>query len=149
MQPLIDAILTKRCTICKEDKTLDNYHPNKSCKYGVVATCKPCSAIRIAQWYSDNRSKRQQLANERNQKRKREAVDRFGDKCFDCKLTYPQYVYQFHHLDPEHKDVNPSYAMSKNPTNMWKELDKCIMLCANCHMIRHHGKEGVDDSTVN
>ena len=135
---------TKVCRVCKWEKALDEYHPNKTCKQGVVGTCRECTRKRTTEWYRDNRAERQLAANTRNQKRKREIVDHFGDKCLDCKLTYPQYVYQFHHLDPNEKDVNPSYALNKRPTEMWKELNKCVMLCANCHMIRHHGKEGVN-----
>lgn len=136
----------KQCTICKEFKPLTDYHPNKSCKYGVVGTCKVCYKIRITKWYSDNRSDRQEKANLRNRSRKQEAVDYFGNQCLDCKQSYPNYVYQFHHLDPTQKDVNPSYAFN-SPTKMWEELSKCVMLCANCHMIRHHGKEAVNETT--
>ncbi len=148
-KPLVDAYSTKSCRICKEIKTLDNFHPNKTCSLGVVGTCKICSKIRIRGWYSDNRSRRQEYANIRNKKRKKEIVEHFGGKCLDCKQSFPQYVYQFHHLDPTQKDVNPSYAMNSTPSEMWKELDKCVMLCANCHIIRHRtvGKEGVNETT--
>jgi len=148
MQPLIDAELSKSCTVCKEEKLLKEFYPNKQCKLGVTGTCRSCSRERISKWYSDNRKERQNAANRLNQKRKREIVDYFGDKCLDCGNTYPQCVYQFHHLEPKGKDVNPSYALSKRPSEMWKELNKCVMLCANCHMIRHHvRKEGVDATT--
>lgn len=135
---------TKICNNCRVEKETSEFHPNKSCKLGVIGTCRKCSAERINTWYGDNRTRRQALANSKNQRRKQEVVQHFGDKCFDCSQTFPQYVYQFHHLDPIKKDVNPSYAMTKRPTEMWKELEKCVMLCANCHMIRHFRKEGVD-----
>lgn len=137
-QALIDA---KECRECKEVKPLPAFHPNKQCKLGVVGTCRSCTRERISKWYSDNRKARQEDANLRNYERKRKIVEHFGNKCADCNTTYPQCVYQFHHLDPKGKDVNPSYAMTKRPSEMWKELAKCVMLCANCHMIRHHGKE--------
>lgn len=150
MQPLIDAITLKSCAVCKEEKELKDFYPNKQCSLGVTGTCRNCSRERINKWYSDNRKERQKAANSLNQKRKRLIVDHFGDRCLDCGNTYPQCVYQFHHLDPKCKDVNPSYALSKRPSEMWKELDKCVMLCANCHMIRHHytRKEGVNGSTT-
>lgn len=138
---------TKVCRVCKEDKLLKEFHPNKSCKQGVTGTCRKCSYTRLRSWYADNRKVRQNAANSRNKRRKSEVVLRFGNKCNDCQLTYPLCVYQFHHLDPTKKDVNPSYAMMNNPEKMWEELNKCVMLCANCHMIRHFGKEGVDGST--
>ena len=146
MQPLLDDI-RKICRVCKEEKPISDYYPNKQCTHGVVGTCIPCYKPRISKWYADNRKVRQDKANTRNRSRKAEAVSKFGDKCADCGNTYPQCVYQFHHLDPSKKDVNPSYALT-SPTRMWEELSKCVMLCANCHMIRHHGKEGVNDSTT-
>lgn len=144
MIALIDAD-TKVCRVCKIEKPLGEYHKNKSCKLGVVGTCRNCTGERITNWYADNRARRQAYANQRNQKRKDEVIEHFGDNCHDCGGTYPRCVYQFHHLDPKGKDVNPSLALTWKPERMWKELDKCVMLCANCHMIRHHGKEGVDN----
>jgi len=133
----------KTCRVCKQTKPISEYHPNKTCSQGVVGTCKLCANIKVSKWYSDNRSKRQNKANERNQLRKKLVVDHFGDKCHDCHQTYPQCVYQFHHLDSSTKDFNPSKALSMSVSKMWKELEKCIMLCANCHMIRHFGKGAV------
>mgnify|MGYP005855513707 CR=1 FL=1 len=45
----------------------------------------------------------------------------------------------FHHLDPQKKDFNLGIAIIQ-----WKwekvkpELDKCILLCANCHRELHY-----------
>lgn len=144
MQPLIDG---KVCRECKVEKELSQFHPNKQCAKGVVGTCRSCTRERISTWYSNNRARRQEVVNETNRKRKRKIVDHFGDKCLDCNQTFPQYVYQFHHLDPTEKDVNPSYAMTQRPSKMWEELNKCVMLCANCHLIRHHGKEAINATT--
>lgn len=128
----------KSCKKCGETKPLSAFYPNKQCSQGVTGTCRECTADRRNQWYADNRERRQEVANKANQDRKREAVEAFGDKCFDCGMTYKQCVYQFHHLDPKEKDINPSEAF-KSPRKMWEELRKCVMLCANCHMVRHYG----------
>jgi len=46
----------------------------------------------------------------------------------------------FHHRDPALKDFGLS---SKGLTRSWekivKELDKCVLLCANCHAEVHDG----------
>lgn len=148
MRPLIDAEM-KSCRVCKEDKPLKAFHLNKSCKQGVVGTCRSCTGERVSGWYITNRSRRQSVANEKNRSRKQKVVDHFGGKCHDCSGIFPNCVFQFHHLDPSQKDINPSGAMARNEETMWIELKKCVMLCANCHMIRHHykGKEGVDETT--
>lgn len=140
MQPLIDKV----CRECGETKPLSDFHPNKQCRGGVVGTCKPCSSVRTRQWYKDNRGRRQQISNEKNRDRKRRAVEHFGDKCHDCGNTYPQCVYEFHHLDPKGKDMNPSKALAMSEKRMWEELSKCIMVCSNCHKMRHFMKGGSD-----
>ena len=129
----------KVCRVCGVEKELKAFHPNKSCSLGVTGTCRDCTRSRINKWYSDNRPRRQKAANDVNKRRKREVIEHFGGKCHDCGGVFPPCVYAFHHLDPSQKDVNPSQAIQNGPRSMWKELDKCVMLCANCHMIRHHG----------
>ncbi|UIW10564.1 HNH endonuclease [Aeromonas phage BUCT695] len=62
--------------------------------------------------------------------------------CRVCKIEKPlsefhQCVYQFHHLEPHTKEGNS--ANIRNWDKLREELDKCVMLCANCHMIRHWG----------
>ena len=47
---------------------------------------------------------------------------------------------EFHHLDPSQKDFGIS---SKGYTRSWdkvkEELDKCILVCSNCHREIHSG----------
>lgn len=125
----------KQCKVCKETKELEAFYPNKQCKLGVTGTCRSCSRTRINGWYQTNRARRQQVANTANQLKKLQAIDYLGGKCHDCENTFQPCVYDFHHLDPSKKDVNPSKALTRK--NWKSELDKCILLCANCHRIRH------------
>lgn len=67
------------------------------------------------------------------------AVNYKGGVCYDCGLRSQYYqVYDFHHLDPTQKDFNIGH---NGHTRSWdktkEELDKCVMLCATCHRIRH------------
>ena len=43
---------------------------------------------------------------------------------------------EFHHLDPKEKDFSISTNI-KSLDLIKKELDKCILLCANCHREEH------------
>lgn len=129
----------KMCRKCLCSKPISEFHPNKACSLGVTGTCRECNRERINKWYKNNQLRRQEVANEANQRKKRMMVDHFGGKCHDCGGSFPLCVYAFHHLDPSQKDYNPSRAIQLGEEKMWKELDKCVMLCANCHMIRHHG----------
>lgn len=61
-----------------------------------------------------------------------------GGKCQICGLVDNPAVYDFHHTDPSKKE----FKLSNQPFNdkSRKELDKCIMVCANCHR-KIHTKE--------
>lgn len=139
MKPLIDGV--KICRVCKIEKPYKDYHLHKHCVGGVTGTCRLCVQEYKRAWYAENRKRRQDKANNVNRSRKRMIVDHFGDKCHDCGNTYHQCVYEFHHLDPTQKDVNPSRALSWKEEKMWTEINKCIMLCSNCHKIRHFASE--------
>lgn len=67
---------------------------------------------------------------------KLKAIEYLGGQCTDCKTSYPQYVYDFHHIDPTIKDFGIARIMQWE--NIILELDKCVLLCANCHRIRHN-----------
>lgn len=69
--------------------------------------------------------------------RKNQAIEYKGSKCFDCKQSFPRQVYDFHHLNPKEKEFNWTKLRLKSWDKIIKELDKCILLCANCHRIRH------------
>lgn len=135
MIPLIEKV----CRVCGVSKELSLFHKNKTCKDGHVGTCRDCTNKRVRGWLEDTRQVRRDLINTRNRERKALAVERFGGVCHDCGGTFPQCVYEFHHLDPSKKDWNPSQSLTHSVERMWKELDKCIMLCSNCHKIRHWG----------
>lgn len=66
------------------------------------------------------------------------AIEYKGNCCSDCKVKFDRpEVYQFHHLNPKEKDVEWVKLKTRNWEKIVKELDKCILLCANCHIIRH------------
>jgi len=130
----------KLCNVCFKDKPYKDFHPNKSCTFGVTGTCRECNYLRISQWYKDNRAKRQLSANQRNRDNKAKAVEYLGGSCSDCFGVFPNCVYDFHHVDGT-KEKNPSAALAGSFDKAVEELDKCVLLCANCHRIRHFGGE--------
>lgn len=66
-------------------------------------------------------------------------INIFGGKCFDCKVSYANYVYDFHHL----RDKKHSIALllvNGKIEEISSEIIKCVLLCSNCHRIRHGEK---------
>ncbi len=45
---------------------------------------------------------------------------------------------EFHHIDPLKKDFNISQFRTTSFESIKKELDKCDLLCANCHREIHY-----------
>lgn len=74
-------------------------------------------------------------------KRKRlklQAVEYKGGQCEVCGYKKCVEALEFHHLDPTVKD----FSISRDGnTRSWdkvkEEIDKCILLCSNCHREAH------------
>lgn len=139
MRVLIDA--DKTCITCGILKPLDEFTHNKECKGGRAGQCKKCASLRTAAWHQQNKERRQVDTRDRKRASKLKAMEYMGNKCADCGEQYQPCVYQFHHLDMETKDKNPSALFGLKWERLKSELNKCVMLCANCHMIRHYGGE--------
>jgi len=78
---------------------------------------------------------------ERQRKYKQQAVDYKGGKCQNCGYSKYLGALEFHHLDPTQKDFEMS-KFTKSPLGDFakEELNKCILLCANCHREAHETK---------
>jgi hypothetical protein len=115
----------KKCTKCGEDKELEEFQQYKRGKKAgeYHSWCKPCF-------------KKPQLA--RRQQKKEKAIEYLGGKCNRCGKKFHHCIYEFHHLDPKKKDVNVSKLLNHSWETIKKEVDKCELLCASCHKIRHH-----------
>src|SRR6266852_5679529 len=59
--------------------------------------------------------------------------------CVDCGQQHPATLH-FHHLNSEDKVFNISDAARRGISldRIKKEINKCMVLCANCHAIRHY-----------
>ncbi len=120
----IDGMKHKKCPVCKEFKTREEYHKaGKDSKYW-QSSCKICQ---------------NQRTKEMARVVKQRAVEYKGDQCEKCQTSYPLCIYDFHHLNPQKKDFKISGSKVRNMS--WEliqtELDKCALLCSNCHRLEH------------
>ncbi len=74
---------------------------------------------------------------ERWKQRKLFAVDYKGGKCSKCGYDKCVGALEFHHLDPSEKEAHWQKMRLWSKSRLLKELDKCILLCANCHREIH------------
>ena len=71
-------------------------------------------------------------------KRKQQAIEYMGGKCVICGYNKTLRSLCFHHRNPEEKDFGISGG-NMSWERMKCELDKCILVCANCHGEIHDG----------
>lgn len=65
---------------------------------------------------------------------KKKCLEYKGQKCVECGYSKYYGALEFHHIDPRKKDFSISQMKSYSFDNIVKEeLDKCVLLCANCH----------------
>lgn len=73
---------------------------------------------------------------------KTKLIEMMGGKCQACHGIFHPAAFDFHHLDPKKKDFSITNAFNnKTFEDIKKEVEKCILLCANCHRIEHAGEQ--------
>lgn len=73
-------------------------------------------------------------------KRKMFSIEYKGGKCEDCGITASmenRSIFDFHHLNPSNKKDDINEIHTRSIERLKEELDKCVLLCANCHRLRH------------
>jgi len=71
-------------------------------------------------------------------KKKVWAIQYKGGKCQKCGYSKCIGALDFHHIDPSTKEAGWEQMRKMSKENMIKELDKCILVCANCHREIHY-----------
>jgi 5-methylcytosine-specific restriction endonuclease McrA len=90
--------------------------------------------------YADRAEYLKKAVADRRRKIREMALEYGGGKCIICGYNRCRRAMVFHHLDPTKKDFGLS---AEGLTRSWEktraELDKCVLLCANCHSEVHDG----------
>jgi hypothetical protein len=130
----------KTCTKCNLAKNMVEFAIKDSKSDTKSAWCKECQCIYSRKHYTKNRSKYIGRARTKN-KNHRLWFNQYKEtlSCSSCKTT-GYWRLAFHHLDPSEKEISISTALSKgwSKKRMDAEIDKCIVLCHNCHSDIHH-----------
>ncbi|MBM3244609.1 MAG: hypothetical protein FJZ15_02305 [Candidatus Omnitrophica bacterium] len=88
--------------------------------------------------YADRRQYLIAAVHKRRKKIRQMAIEYKGGKCSVCGYDNCIEALEFHHTNSSGKDFSIS---EKGYTRSWakvkEELDKCMLLCANCHREIH------------
>ncbi len=68
------------------------------------------------------------------------SIEYGGGCCQLCGYNRCSRALSFHHKDPKEKDFGLSVrGLTRSWEKIQAELDKCVLVCANCHMEIHDG----------
>ena len=80
--------------------------------------------------------------NEKRKKYKNLLIEYKGGKCEICGYSKCNKALEFHHLNPKEKEFGISEnSFNRSLSELKKEVDKCLLLCANCHRELHDKEE--------
>ena len=123
-----DLPKSKRCNICKEEHLLEEFHINKQNKDGRQNICKKCRNLQ-----------------KRGAKQEKKLIyysilDAYSDRvCTKCGYTADVWApFDWHHVDASTKLDELSQMTWGTEEKIIAELNKCILLCSNCHRLHHY-----------
>jgi ribosomal protein S30 len=129
----------KKCSQCHVDKPTVEFHKNARRKDGLQTMCIPCKKQHGAVHYKKNIDKYKVRA----VTHRKDLSDWYSElkkdlKCSKCGNNHPA-VLDFHHRDRTTKESTVAQLKSSrsNKQAILDEIEKCDVLCANCHRILH------------
>lgn len=136
-------MIIRECISCGKTATLlqglDEFVINHSCKFSMQNICKDCKKIQARKERKSNPLK----SRESSKKYRDSNIEKLNSyvkewKCSKCDFTHPtRFPFDFHHTIPENKEETIGNIMHHSWDKIKKEVDKCIILCANCHRLEH------------
>jgi len=114
-------IHTKKCKICKEELPHKDFYKQVKSTDGLQNKCKQCESRR-----GSSRAYRRV-----------DEWERRGGKCERCNITADPMFFDFHHVDPDTKEIPINKIWYMGAEKRVLELKKCVMVCPNCHRELH------------
>lgn len=131
---------TKICRACDRELTLENFSRNPTRKDGLNGWCRECSNEYLHKHYKSKKQYYLDHAKLSKSKINDYVKDyKVAKGCHFCHENYYRCL-EFHHLDGYEKIDNIGRMRNNHNINMIKEeMQKCIVVCANCHRKLHDG----------
>ena len=120
---------------------------NKGCR---CTGCRTANRMHV-KYHTDNLSRDQKKARAKKYyekygstsaakaKIRRGIINRYKEQegCARCGYNEHGCALDFHHVDPSTKEFSPGSRMHGSWPSIMNEIDKCAVLCKNCHAVTH------------
>jgi hypothetical protein len=136
----------KRCATCGEWKTEDSFNWRYKALGIRHPTCRDCHKEYRRSWYEDHKETHLQNVQERKVSARQDARQYVLDylsthPCSACGESDPA-VLDFHHLGGKDKEISVLISGGYSLAKIQEEIDKCAVLCANCHRRKTAKEQG-------
>ena len=98
--------------------------------------CKVCSKIKHRLYYKQFKDQINKGVRKRLQENKQLILDAKSRPCADCGISYPTWIMQFDHLKDKKYHVSQMLSSQYSIKTIKAEVEKCEIVCANCHANR-------------
>ena len=78
-----------------------------------------------------------EAVNKTKARTKQKCVDYLGGECNHCGYKKCLSALEFHHVNPSIKSFGINRKTGRSFATLLPELNKCILLCSNCHKEEH------------
>jgi DNA-directed RNA polymerase subunit RPC12/RpoP len=126
---------TKICTKCGKNLPIEEFNWRNKTKGTRRSECKYCHSQYMKKVYQ----------------KKKNDIQELKAKCACAKCGEQRgYVLDFHHINPLEKENTVARMTSNNYTleKVYEEIEKCIVLCANCHREFHYLENQNNNFTI-
>ncbi len=90
--------------------------------------------------YADRATYLKQAVSKRRKKIRDMAIEYAGSRCIICGYNRCENALEFHHRVAKTKDFGISVkGCARSLKAMKPKIDKCVLVCANCHREIHEG----------
>ena len=132
--------MSKTCTKCGETKALELFGKQSNGPQGRASWCKACKSAQVASRYANDagyRESQKAYSRRRHADNARRLSDYKMERgCADCGFNAHPAALEFDHLPEYTKSFTISSKTSYDWGRLQSEIDKCEVVCANCHAIR-------------
>jgi transposase len=106
--------------------------------YREIQSILGCSKGTIAYHLGENQRKKSSERLSGSKKKIKQYIRQHKESsgCIDCKEKYPYYMLDLDHINDKKFNISKFSDFTYNLEIIKKEIEKCEVVCANCHRIR-------------
>src|SRR5712691_881632 len=146
IQPSLPSAMSsftgRRCAMCALIKPKAEFHNSRT---GQFSYCRDCRRAYDRRYYhTRGRVARLARRHARNMKARAWMADlKRARPCSDCGGIFPAFAMHWDHL-PEYEKMGQisDFVLARRRTLLLQELEKCELVCANCHALRTSARAG-------